>query len=282
MSTTNPAVNVQIKGSADKPNLALLHGWGLNSAIWAPVETELANHFKLWMVDLPGFGGSPWHGESDFYKANNWLAENLFPRIGQPCHLLGWSLGGLIATDLAVRHPEHIKSLTLVASSPKFVSSPEPGDSLEPGDSPEPENSPEPDRSHNWPGIKPQLLEEFTSQLEHDFAATVDRFLSVQALGSPKAREEIKTMRTLLKSRPAPAPEALRAGLQWLAEVDLRQQQAEYSPVQRIFGRRDSLVPAALATQAGDIVFQKSAHAPFITEPELFVQTVRNFIMSIK
>ena len=37
-------------------HLVLLHGWGLNAEVWRCVSEELASHFTLHLVDLPGYG----------------------------------------------------------------------------------------------------------------------------------------------------------------------------------------------------------------------------------
>ncbi|MCP5077676.1 MAG: alpha/beta fold hydrolase, partial [Psychromonas sp.] len=39
-------------------DLVLLHGWGVNSAVWQPVVELLGKHFRLHLIDLPGFGES--------------------------------------------------------------------------------------------------------------------------------------------------------------------------------------------------------------------------------
>ena len=43
-------------------HLVLLHGWGLNAEIWHCIREELASHFTLHLVDLPGFGRSRGYG----------------------------------------------------------------------------------------------------------------------------------------------------------------------------------------------------------------------------
>ncbi|EGN74487.1 putative pimeloyl-BioC--CoA transferase BioH [Idiomarina sp. A28L] len=265
--STNLSIHVQGSGEP----LVLLHGWGLNQAIWFPIRELLVRDFQVITVDLPGFGESAWNaGDKDFQHACSRVMEQLIQHIGKPFHLVGWSLGGLFAMQMALDYPTYIKRLTTISSSPCFMAR---------GD---------------WPGIKQETLEAFRYQLTNDFHKTLERFLAVQALGSPAAREEIKTMRTLLAERPEPHPKALIAGLRWLAEVDLRRLLAQLSvPLLRMYGRRDSLVPIATSSAVTDylpssfpeqlalatehrpapspIQFNESAHAPFFTEPDKFV-----------
>ena len=59
---------------------------------------------------------------------------------------LGWSLGGLVASQIALRHPERVQALITVASSPCFSA------------------------REAWPGIKPEVLAGFQHQLSEDFS----------------------------------------------------------------------------------------------------------------
>ena len=259
MLHTADQLSISVQGNG--PALVLLHGWGLNQAIWQPVQAKLAAGFTVYCVDLPGFGDSSWQpGNEDFHHACTRVAEALIRHIGHSFALGGWSMGGLMATQIALDFPTYVQRLITIASSPCFIAH----------------------ETGNWPGIKPTTLETFRYQLTTDYRKTLERFLAVQALGSPAARDEIKAMRVLLHERPEPKPEALVAGLRWLARVDLREQIAALQvPLLRMYGRRDSLVP--IATQeailpllpkhiANTVVtFQESAHAPFFTEPELFI-----------
>src|SRR5690606_40123305 len=62
------------------------------------------------------------------------LCELTLAALPQRCHLIGWSLGGLVATELALRHPHRFYSVTSVASSPYFPA------------------------TADWPGIDPHVL----------------------------------------------------------------------------------------------------------------------------
>ena len=48
------------------PDLVLLHGWGMNGAVWHGIAQELAAHYRLHLVDLPGFGNSPLQAGTDY------------------------------------------------------------------------------------------------------------------------------------------------------------------------------------------------------------------------
>ncbi|NMS24626.1 alpha/beta fold hydrolase, partial [Vibrio parahaemolyticus] len=106
---------------------------------------------------------------------------------------LGWSLGGLVATHVALNMPERVAKLITVASSPKFAA------------------------EKPWRGIQPNVLSAFTSQLLEDFSLTIERFMALQAMGSPSARKDVKQLKQAVLSRPQPNPESLLVGLNILA-----------------------------------------------------------------
>ncbi|MCI2282692.1 alpha/beta fold hydrolase [Colwellia sp. MSW7] len=93
-----------------KPLLVLLHGWGLNSAVWQPLIASLpqnfTDRFNIVTVDLPGFGTNVSKVVSPYTLAN--ICQSISATIHRPAIYLGWSLGGLIATEMALSHPEKV------------------------------------------------------------------------------------------------------------------------------------------------------------------------------
>ncbi|NLS13942.1 pimeloyl-ACP methyl ester esterase BioH [Vibrio sp. SM6] len=244
------------------PDLVLLHGWGMNSAIWQPVIEQLKPHFRLHCVDLPGFGLSKPIDDNILERTLTALLQG----APQRAIWLGWSLGGLLATQIALMQPQRVAGLITVASSPKFVA------------------------CDDWRGIKPEVLEAFSAQLAQDYQQTIERFIALQALGSPTARHDIKQLKHAVLSRPHPTLEALASGLNWLATFDLRAQLAQLTmPTLRVYGRLDGLVPKAIAAKVQQLqpnsewsMFEASAHAPFMTESTLFCERIIQFALKIE
>ncbi|MBV7439276.1 pimeloyl-ACP methyl ester esterase BioH [Aeromonas sp. sif2416] len=253
-------MSISVERFGQGPDLVLLHGWGMNGAVWHGIAQQLADHYRVHLVDLPGFGNSPLIEGSDYSLP--WLAEQVASVLPERCHLLGWSLGGLVASQLALTHPERVQSLITVASSPCFMARDE------------------------WPGIAPKVLAGFNQMLAGDFKQTIERFLAIQAMGSEHARDDIRQLRHWLAERPAPQLAALEAGLGLLADVDLRDELTTLSlPWLRIYGRLDSLVPKAAIPllderypHSRSLVLDKASHAPFISHPAQFIVMVREFI----
>jgi pimeloyl-ACP methyl ester carboxylesterase len=95
--------------------LVLLHGIGSASDSWEYQLAHFAGDFRVVAWDAPGYGGS-----SDFNIETPSAADfadaldRLLGALGiERCHLVGHSLGALIAAAFASRHPDWILSLTL-------------------------------------------------------------------------------------------------------------------------------------------------------------------------
>lgn len=247
-------------GEGDR-DLVLLHGWGLNAEVWQNIVPRLSPHFRLHLVDLPGFGRSQGFGALTLME----MAQKLLPRLPERAVLLGWSLGGLVASRIALTRPECVSALISVASSPCFTARDE------------------------WPGIKPETLESFQQQLSNDFQRTVERFLALQTMGTENARQDARQLKDVVLSQPMPSVEVLEGGLEILREEDLRDVLPQLTmPFLRVYGSLDGLVPRRIAVQLDEalpaspsIVMDKAAHAPFISHPDAFCQDIIEFIQAV-
>ena len=98
----------------------LLHGIGGRAALWAPSVAALAPR-RVIAMDMPGYDGTrPALGG---FPALADAAVALLDAEGiAEADLVGHSLGGMIALELALRHPARVRRLVIVASSPAFGS----------------------------------------------------------------------------------------------------------------------------------------------------------------
>lgn len=239
--------------------LVLVHGWGLNGAVWHKVVNEFSLNFKLYLVDLPGFGHSTPIADASLPA----MADALLSVVPERAAWLGWSLGGLVAMQVALQAPERISHLVTVASSAAFM------------------------KQEGWPGIEPKVLAGFADGLDRDYQKTLSRFLAIQAMGSPSAKQDVKQLQQLLQSRPQPELTALRQGLALLKECDLRGELDKITqPWLQLYGRLDALVPKAAAkahqvlNPAKQYLFHQASHAPFISHQSEFVEQVCEFLIS--
>lgn len=241
----------QTKGEGNC-HLVLLHGWGLNAEVWDCITADLAPHFTLHLVDLPGYGRSTGFGALTLAE----MTEIVLAHAPEEAVWLGWSLGGLVASQAALSAPDRVSALVTVASSPCFSAE---------GD---------------WPGIKPEVLSGFQQQLSDNFQRTVERFLALQTLGTETARDDARKLKRAVLALPMPSVEVLNGGLEILKTADLREPLAELTqPFLRLYGRLDGLVPRKIVPWLDELwprsesqLFAKAAHAPFISHPEAFCQ----------
>src|SRR5690606_33285120 len=103
----------------DEP-LVLIHGWGCDSGTWHPLIPALQELGNVFALDLPGFGAAPPLEDFTLEAVLQQLEQSLPPRA----ILVGWSLGGMLATALAARCPERVTRLVTMASNLCFVSRP--------------------------------------------------------------------------------------------------------------------------------------------------------------
>jgi 2-succinyl-6-hydroxy-2,4-cyclohexadiene-1-carboxylate synthase len=112
---------VLTSGSPDHPAIVLLHGFMGTGADWTGVARFLQSHFHCLMPDLPGHEGMPLELGSDpdpFAAYSALLWRRLEPLLPPRFALVGYSLGGRLALDLACRHPERIRALVLEGAHP--------------------------------------------------------------------------------------------------------------------------------------------------------------------
>ncbi|HFZ8996273.1 TPA: pimeloyl-ACP methyl ester esterase BioH [Citrobacter freundii] len=235
-------------------HLVLLHGWGLNAQVWNCISPQLASHLTLHLVDLPGYGRSQGFGAMPLAE----MARHVLRQAPDNAIWLGWSLGGLVASQVALTHPERVQALVTVASSPCFSA------------------------REAWPGIKPDVLAGFQQQLSENFSRTVERFLALQTLGTETAREDARMLKKTVLALPMPEVEVLNGGLEILKTADLREPLAELTiPFLRLYGYLDGLVPRKVVPLLDEcwpasesLVFAKAAHAPFMSHPDAFCQAL--------
>jgi len=100
--------------------LLLIPGLGLNHLSWADEVPVYAPEFKVIVFDPRGTGQSSFpEGVEPSMALLADDAAALLDSLGvDAAHVLGWSLGGMVAQEMALRHPEKIRSLILGASTP--------------------------------------------------------------------------------------------------------------------------------------------------------------------
>ena len=126
---------------AARQHIVLLHGWGTGADVWRPLLARLRPWADVTLLDLPGCvpGGVPATGLES-------ALDTVIAACPQRSVLVGWSLGGQLALELAARYPQRVEAVVTLCSNPCFIAR---------GD---------------WPGMSPAAYREFRAGLASDSA----------------------------------------------------------------------------------------------------------------
>lgn len=104
--------------NGDGDPLLLLHGFGGDLNNWMFNQPALAENGVVYALDLPGHGGSSKDvGPGDVSTLTGAVVAFMDALGLQKAHLAGHSMGGAVALDLALSHPDRVASLSLVCSA---------------------------------------------------------------------------------------------------------------------------------------------------------------------
>ena len=115
MSLSGYQLHYRVAGAGSP--LVLVHGFGVSGHIWQHVLPYLAQHYQVFVIDLPGYGRSSYRETHA-----SWQLRDMAPLLSawlqalrlSSVHLVGHSMGGAIAIQIAAHAPELVHTLTLV------------------------------------------------------------------------------------------------------------------------------------------------------------------------
>jgi pimeloyl-[acyl-carrier protein] methyl ester esterase len=231
----------------------------MHSRIWRAFAQELAKHYQVTLVDLPGHGRSEAMSPFTLETVSKVLVDAV---PDEACCWLGWSLGAAFVLEIAHRYPGRVNKLVLLAGTPCFV------------------------KKSDWPGMGEQVLENFAASLQQDSQGTLLRFLALQIKGLDNQKSALQKIIPLVSESPAPNQHILEEGLTILKESDLRETFANLKiPVAVILGQLDTLVPAivsekmlALLPEMALTVIDRAGHMPFLSHEDAVVKAVCEFM----
>lgn len=241
-------------------NLVLLHGWGCDSRTWQPILPALEKVARVTVLDLPGFGQSPALEKFSLVA----VLENLAAKIPDGSVVAGWSLGGMLAVQLAARFPQKIRALVTLAANAKFVACDE------------------------YPSAMPALVNrEFNLAFTQDPKATLKLFSGLQVQGDVNERQLLKTLR---QQMPTEISAHWLQALELLAQLDNRAALAAIKcPGLHILAEKDALVPVAAGASLTQInpvhkvvAIAQAAHALHWSQPDLVVEHIVRFVQMIE
>lgn len=245
----------RLRRGGSGPTVLYLHGANGAAAI-QPFMEKLASDFDLLVPEHPGFGLSDEPEWLDNIEDLAFFYLDLLDELGlHKVHVVGSSLGGWLAMEMAIRNPERFHSLSLIGTAGVRVPGVQPGDIF------------------LW-------TPETAARNTFFNQAIADQVLSV----IPTTEEE---QDVILKNRHTVALLAWQPRLfnphltKWLHRIRM--------PVKLIWGDHDKIIPLAvgeaLCSQLPDAqleVFKDCGHLPQVEFPEAFSQSVKIFIQGVK
>lgn len=242
---------------SDTPPIWLLHGWAANRHVFDPLAERLQPAAVV-CPNLPGHGNAAYEGRFDLPA----IADQYAAQMPAAVHLLGWSLGGLIALHLAARHPHKVLSLCLTASFAKLQAAP------------------------NYPaGLNQPALSKMLPLFQQDYAKYIRQFIQLQFLYS-KHHTDLQEA-VLAKLTAASAPPALADALNALSQADARPLLVQIRcPTLLLFGDKDTLTPPRMGEYLQQHLPRSrlqlipgAVHAPFLSHADEFAAHYRNFLL---
>jgi pimeloyl-[acyl-carrier protein] methyl ester esterase len=246
-----------------------LHGWATDKIIFKDIIDCLGSPCKAGAcaLDLPGFGASAPLEDGESYSGRIFGEIDTHHRASRSVALVGWSLGALVALEVAGRLGGKLSALVLISACERFSLA---------GDNPHGMDRRRLDimRRHLEKGLVEKVLDEFY----HGMFENCDNALEI------KFRQEFRA--GYLKQ----APEPLIAGLRYLAEVNLSGCNSMISaPVLILHGGQDTVIDPRLAEsleqalpKARLVIFEDTGHMPFLGREKEFAGLIEDFFEANK
>jgi len=252
--THYPCTGVRLYGQP----LVLVHGWGMDSQIWAELPQQLSQFADVITLDLPGFAQSPtleYYSEADLHQ---WMAELLPER----CYLIGLSLGGMLCGGFAARYPQSVAGLITLSSNIHFVAS-----------------------EANSAALGSQQYLEFIDAYKADPESCLKRFAGLQAQGDQHQRQLIRQLRSMQVALDLDSHSGAQL-LKLLGEIDNQLSLSQLGcPTLAILGECDTLVPVVSADKIARLnskieiaVIQCAGHLPHLTQPGTIFEQIKGFL----
>jgi pimeloyl-ACP methyl ester carboxylesterase len=108
------------------PSVVLIHGAGFDHSVWALHSRYFAHHgYSVLVPDLPGHGRSQGEALRTIAEMADWIAALLDAAHAQKAHLIGHSMGSLIALETSARHPAKVSALGLIGTAAAMTVGPD-------------------------------------------------------------------------------------------------------------------------------------------------------------
>lgn len=243
-----------------KVSLVLIHGWGCGNQAWQPLLDYLQTFADVKLIELPGFGNCPATAD---YQLQNLLAF-IAEQISDKSWVMGWSLGGMLAVQLANHYPQKIAGVITLAANARLVA------------------------AEDYATAMPLAVNQvFNKSFSENPALALKTFSGLISQGAADERSLIKKFRSIFSVDTLDVTLAAEA-LQLLSQLGNRQALADMSQAcLHLLADGDALVPAIASESLQAInpahkvkLLANCAHAIHWCYPQIVADLVQEFIQS--
>ncbi|MDW3096029.1 MAG: alpha/beta fold hydrolase [Gammaproteobacteria bacterium] len=239
-------------------DILMLTGWGATCKVWEPIIPALSNGCQINCLTPTWLSDS--QIKSSLSDIEGYI-ERLGAMINAPVNIVAWSMGGLIAIKLATRFPALVRSISFIASVPKFVSA-----------------------DNQNTGIDFQWFNMFVDQYQSSPAETLKKFLTLQVKNDSMARDCLRVLKNACEVGDYDMIEC-GYGLNLLQQLDLSKQlQSLECKTLFVHGENDAVVNLQSAQYAASLsgapleVISGAGHAPHISRPSEVARFINNHL----
>lgn len=231
-----------------KPYLIMLPGWGMKKFIWNKLKKFLIEDFELVLVD--------WHEINSMDEFKKRVLDIMEKKKIRVFSLLGWSLGSLVALDIASDKSLSIENLFLIGSTSCFVEHKEYGCTA---------------------GWNKRIIERMKSQLYRHPEQTLHKFYnSMFSIQEKQKNYDMRFLEIAEDSTENLSIDSLITGLNYLIQKDLRSVLPDINiPTLLIHGEKDSICPLYAGLYIKNMIpnsrieiIKNGGHIPIFTNPE--------------
>jgi len=246
-----------------RPWLVLIQGMGLDRLGWEPVLRKLQRRFRLVLVDNRGVGHSDRPAGSFTVADMTGDIVAVLDAAGiRRAHVMGASLGGMVAQELAITHPERVDGLVLACTAPGWpFAYPMPAASLRTIASSARMTAEAARRRHTENALSAGAV--------RDRPELVTRLLELQ--GSRPADADVLPAQAAAGARYAGWNRQRRIGVRTLVL---------HGGADRVVNPRNGRLLADLIPGARLVTFPELGHLLFWEDPDGFADTVASFLLA--
>ncbi len=235
--------------------ICLVHGWGFDMGIWEKTVEAFSGEYSVLLVDLPGYGASPFNaGWTSMDEVSVVLKQLIVGQGFNDVILLGWSMGASVSARLASNWAEtqtKLIALIMVGASPSYIRAPK----------------------EDF-GVKKAVYRKINTDLKTRYPESFISLLPVLLGDGKTSCSNIPTQESLIHSLKLFSEEKLENVLKQV-----------FVPSIIIHGAKDKVFNENSAYALNDMLhssklvfMENSGHAPFLDEPDKFHEILAEFI----